>query len=83
LLLVTDRPFTDWLAEVHPPLYYALLLAWTQVSTSDRWLRALSAVLGALTVPAVYVLGAAPWPRQRTVGGRVPHRHVAARVAQP
>ena len=58
LLLVTDRPFSDWLAEVHPPLYYALLVVWTQVSTSDRWLRVLSAVLGALTIPALYVLGA-------------------------
>ena len=58
VLQVTHRPFSDWLMEAHPPLYYALLLAWAQVSTSDRWLRLLSAVLGAMTVPAVYALGA-------------------------
>ncbi|HUG37250.1 MAG TPA: glycosyltransferase family 39 protein, partial [Candidatus Limnocylindrales bacterium] len=58
LLLVTNRSFSDWRADVHPPLYYALLLPWAQLSTSDVWLRLLSAVLGALTVPAVYALGA-------------------------
>ena len=58
VLQVTHRPFSDWLVEAHPPLYYVLLLAWAQVSTSDGWLRLLSAVLGAMTVPAVYALGA-------------------------
>lgn len=58
LLMVTHRSFSDWLVDVHPPLYYALLLPWAQLSTSDAWLRLLSAVLGALTVPAVYALGA-------------------------
>jgi uncharacterized membrane protein len=55
---VTYRPLSDWLIDVHPPLYTALLWAWTRVAVSDAWLRLLSALLGAATVPAVYVLGA-------------------------
>lgn len=58
LLQVTYRPLSDWLIDVHPPLYTALLWAWTRVAVSDAWLRLLSALLGAATVPAVYVLGA-------------------------
>ena len=42
--------------DVHPPLYYQLLLLWTRVLGTDLVdLRLLSALLGALTVPAVYV----------------------------
>jgi mannosyltransferase len=58
LLQATYRPVSDWSADVHPPLYYALLWAWTHVSTGDAWLRLPSALLGAATVPAVYALGA-------------------------
>ncbi len=42
--------------DVHPPLYYQTLLLWTRVLGTDLVdLRLLSALLGALTVPAVYV----------------------------
>ncbi len=42
--------------DVHPPLYYQLLLLWTRVLGTDLVdLRLPSALLGALTVPAVYV----------------------------
>jgi len=58
VLQVTYRPFSDWTVDVHPPLYYALLLAWSRASTSDVWLRLLSALLGTATIPAVYALGA-------------------------
>lgn len=58
LLQVTNRPLSDWLADVHPPLYTALLWAWTRIGVSDAWLRLLSALLGAATIPAVYALGA-------------------------
>ena len=57
LAQVTRRASADWWLDVHPPLYYALLWLWTRGSTTDAWLRLLSAVLGAATVPAVYALG--------------------------
>jgi 4-amino-4-deoxy-L-arabinose transferase-like glycosyltransferase len=57
LLMVSQRSFSAWLIDVHPPLHYALLLAAAQVSTSDVGLRLPSAVLGAITVPALYALG--------------------------
>ena len=42
--------------DVHPPLYYQMLLLWTRVLGTDLVdLRLLSALLGILTVPAVYV----------------------------
>ncbi len=42
--------------DVHPPLYYQLLLLWTRVFGTDLVdLRLPSALLGVLTVPAVYV----------------------------
>ncbi len=42
--------------DVHPPLYYQLLLLWTRVFGTDLVdLRLPSALLGTLTVPAVYV----------------------------
>ena len=41
---------------MHPPLYYQLLLLWTRVFGTDLVdLRLPSALLGTLTVPAVYV----------------------------
>lgn len=43
--------------DVHPPLYYQMLLLWTRVLGTDLIdLRLPSALLGALSVPAVYVL---------------------------
>lgn len=42
--------------DVHPPLYYQMLLLWTRVMGTDLVdLRLPSALLGILTVPAVYV----------------------------
>ena len=58
LLLVTARELADWTLDVHPPLYYALLRLWSALGTSDVWLRLLSSVIGAATVPVVYALGA-------------------------
>lgn len=50
--------------DVHPPLYFALLHAWRWFSgDSEFGLRLLAAVLGTLTIPAIYLLG-------RTVGGK-------------
>jgi 4-amino-4-deoxy-L-arabinose transferase-like glycosyltransferase len=46
-----------WRADVHPPLYYGLLWAWSKVASGDTWLRALSALLGVATIPVVYALG--------------------------
>lgn len=40
-----------------PPFYYFLLHFWTVFGKSEMALRSLSAVLGAVTVPLVYVLG--------------------------
>jgi mannosyltransferase len=42
----------------HPPVYYALLHAWTLMfGSSDLAVRLTAAIPGALTVPLVYVLG--------------------------
>lgn len=42
----------------HGPTYYAALHAWSKLGLdSDAWLRALSLVFMALTVPVVYMLG--------------------------
>lgn len=50
--------------DIHPPLYYLLLAAWTRVfGHGVPALRALSAVLGAATVAAVIAIG-------RRLGGR-------------
>ncbi len=53
--------------DVHPPLYYQLLLLWTRILGTDLVdLRLLSALLGALTVPAVYVFTLLLTTRRRT-----------------
>lgn len=41
----------------NPPGYILLLKAWVQLSRSDTWIRALSAVAGVLTLPVVYLVG--------------------------
>lgn len=46
-----------WSHENHPPLYYALLAAWSWFSDSDYWLRLLSVIFGVATIPVVYALG--------------------------
>ncbi len=55
-------PVADILREtgndVHPPLYFALLHGWREISgDSEAGLRLLSATLGLLTVAATYTLG--------------------------
>lgn len=41
----------------NPPGYILLLKAWVQISRSDFWMRALSALAGILTLPIVYLIG--------------------------
>jgi len=41
----------------NPPGYILMLKAWTQVSRSDVWMRASSALAGILTLPVVYLIG--------------------------
>lgn len=41
----------------NPPGYILLLKIWTQVSRSDLWMRAFSALAGILTLPLVYLIG--------------------------
>lgn len=74
--LWTDEAFSLWVArhslpdiwrvtarlDAHPPLYYTLLHYWLIFGDGETALRTLSAVLGALTVPAAYLVG-------RTIGG--------------
>jgi 4-amino-4-deoxy-L-arabinose transferase-like glycosyltransferase len=46
-------------SESAPPLYYALAWLWTQITgTGEAGLRSLSALVGVLTVPVAYLLGA-------------------------
>ena len=55
--LITYVPVREWRFDVHPPLYYALLWLWCRFSTTDAWLRLLSALLGTATIPVMYALG--------------------------
>ena len=48
--------FFRTLPEQHP-VYYVLLWAWTQVSTAEGWVRALSSITSAASIPLVYLLG--------------------------
>jgi mannosyltransferase len=41
----------------NPPGYVLLLKAWVQISRSDLWMRAFSALAGILTLPVVYLIG--------------------------
>lgn len=67
-----DEAFSVWLArrplaelvrwvvtvDQHPPLYYALLHGWIRVfGDGEAGARALSAALGTLTIPVMYLLG--------------------------
>ena len=58
--------------QTNPPGFYLLLWIWTRVgSFSEAWIRALPAIAGTLTVPAVVALGRAvalPW-RAALLGG--------------
>ena len=46
-----------WHADVHPPLYYALLATWRQFGGQDFWLRLFSVLFGVATLPVTYLLG--------------------------
>ena len=48
----------SWLVRIdqHPPLYYALLHLWMALGDDPAAVRALSALLGTLTIPVVYLL---------------------------
>jgi len=55
--MAEGAPVSQWLRDVHPPLYYALLSGWRTWSDSDWWLRFLSVLFGTATIPVVYSLG--------------------------
>lgn len=59
-----------WTAhDIHPPLYYVLLHFWLVFGSSEAALRALSVLVGALTVPITLILGRRLWAwREGTVG---------------
>ncbi len=71
---IAARPLPDLLAYLrgapfeHPPLYYLLAHAWLRLGDSEAVLRALSALLGALTVPVVGLLGATLFDRRVGLG---------------
>lgn len=48
-----------WLVRIdqHPPLYYTLLHFWMALGDDAATVRALSATLGTLTIPVMYLLG--------------------------
>lgn len=54
----------------HPPFFYHLLWAWSRVSTSLVWLRALAATAGTLSVIAIWLLARElfPGPRGEVAG---------------
>lgn len=64
-LVVADNPPAQVIAltaaDIHPPLYYLLLRTWLVFGQSETALRSLSAVIGALSVAALYGLGKALW----------------------
>jgi len=47
--------------DIHPPLYYLILRAWLVFGRTEAALRSLSAVIGVLSVAALYGLGRALW----------------------
>lgn len=53
-LMADSGSLRDWMEDSHPPLYYALLSAWSRAAGSDVGLRSLSVLFGVLTVLAVY-----------------------------
>lgn len=48
---------TAWWGEANMMLYYLLLRFWVHLGETEFWLRSLSALLGVLTILAVYALG--------------------------
>jgi mannosyltransferase len=64
VLMVELADPTIWRLDLHPPLYYALLWAWSRLSMGDVWLRSLSVVFGVATLPLVFALGARLFSRE-------------------
>ncbi|HZS02865.1 MAG TPA: glycosyltransferase family 39 protein [Chloroflexota bacterium] len=66
---IAARPVPDMLSYLrgapfeHPPLYYLLAHAWLALGQDEAVLRSLSALLGALAVPLLGLLGAALYGR--------------------
>jgi 4-amino-4-deoxy-L-arabinose transferase-like glycosyltransferase len=60
---IADAGFGDMLdlieqGENTPPLYYALVIAWTEVAgTGEAALRSISALAGTATIPVAYLIG--------------------------
>ncbi len=67
-LFLARKPVLEviaWTAkDIHPPLYYLLLHFWRVFGESETALRGLSAVAGALSVAAIYALGARLFDRR-------------------
>ena len=51
-------------SDFQAPLYFVLLHFWLKLSTSDVWLRALTASMGVALVPLTYLLGQRLFSRQ-------------------
>jgi mannosyltransferase len=49
----------SWIARIdqHPPLYYTLLNLWMRMGNDAETVRLLSAVVGTLTIPVIFLLG--------------------------
>jgi len=60
---IMDFVATVWNSEFNMVLYYALLRAWMHLGHSEFVIRSLSVVLGAATVPAVYLVGRRLFPQ--------------------
>jgi len=61
-LNVARMPLSEMLShllknDVHPPLYFLVLHVWRMAGESTFFLRLFSVLVGALTIPAVYLLG--------------------------
>lgn len=66
-----DEAFSVWLAghslsdlygwivriDQHPPLYYTLLHFWMWLGDSETTVRSLSALIGTLTIPVIFLIG--------------------------
>lgn len=65
------REMVGWVVKIdqHPPLYYTLLHCWIAISGDSAFaVRALSALLGVLTVPIAYLIGCRLTDGDRIVG---------------
>lgn len=54
--------------DAHPPFYYLVLKAWTVLGHGEGIVRLLSALLGAISIPLMYLVGAALYDRARDAG---------------